>query len=447
MIGNIKELFKKTPIIKLICFFIILSILVSGISYQLLYRDRKTDNSSYQIINFYDEKKDAMDVVFIGSSCCFSYYSPLFAYNSYGIKTTNFSSSGMGMLALKYAVAEVKKTQKNAPIVITLSDQDEMEYKSLHYLADYMPMSLNKINLIREYFSKDGESILNSAEYFFPLMRFHDRWSELTMDDLNIDDGTKGATRHEYYLTYVTDTSSDFSYSKQRLDSPETWMEHIGNLLDYCDQNGYEVMFMIPPKAFKEEAYMMMNSLVDYIESRNYYVLDMREMNDEMGINKTYDYYDKYHTNIHGSLKYTDFVIRKVMDRYNLGSAEKNDDSFNNAFTKYYEYIKPYIIDKELDMLKRDYHLDRPELLSVEKNDADVHIQWQKVDNADGYLVYRNNGSEWVELADVSDKTEYIDKSAQEGINTYTVMSYRKENGQIKYGNYDYKGMSIEVTE
>ena len=116
----------------------------------------------------------------------------------------------------------------------------------------------------------------------------------------------------------------------------------------------------------------------------------------------------------------------------------------NDAF---YEYIKPYVIDKELDMLKRDYHLDRPELLSVEKNDAGVHTQWQKVDNADGYLVYRNNGNEWIELADVSDKTEYIDKSAQEGINTYTVMSYRKENGQIKYGNYDYKGMSIEVTK
>ena len=196
-----KEIFKKTPFLKVIAFFAILVVLIICCTNVLLYRDRKTDNSSYQIINFYKEEKDSAEVVFIGSSNCFSFYSPLFAYNSYGIKTTNFSSSGMGMIAFKYAIEEVNKTQENAHIVITITPMDEMSYSALHYLADYMPMSMNKLNLLKAYFSRGDESILNSAEYFFPLMRFHERWSELTLDDLILDDG--GFQHCVYLLNFV----------------------------------------------------------------------------------------------------------------------------------------------------------------------------------------------------------------------------------------------------
>ena len=446
MESNFLKVFKKTPWIRVICFFLILFVLISAVQYALLYRDRKTDNSSYQIIDYYNEKKNSLDVVFIGSSCCFSFYSPLFAYNAYGIKTANFASSGMGMLAFKYAVEEVKKTQADAPIVITLSDQDEMEYKSLHYLADYMPMSSTRLKLILSYFSKEGESILNSAEYFFPLMRFHERWSEITIDDLIVNDGTKGATRHEYYLDYITDINNDYYLSDEKLDYPESWEKHISELLDYCDEKKYEVMFMIPPKSFKEDKYKMMNSLVNMIENRGYYVLDLRDKTDDMGLDLAYDYYDKYHTNIHGSVKFTDYVINKVADRYGIELNQEEDKEFSDAFAKYYEIVGHKLIEDELDMTNRDYHLERPKLLSVSKNDKGVCLKWNEVDGADGYDVYRKEDNEWVKVADASGN-EYVDTRYLNGDNTYTVFSYRNDNGIKKYGNYDYEGINIKVED
>ena len=439
-----KEIFKKTPFLKVIAFFAILVVLIVCCTKVLLYRDRKTDNSSYQIINFYKEEKDSAEVVFIGSSNCFSFYSPLFAYNSYGIKTTNFSSSGMGMIAFKYVIEEVNKTQGNAHIVITITPMDEMSYSALHYLADYMPMSMNKLNLLKAYFSRGDESILNSAEYFFPLMRFHERWSELTLDDLILDDGTKGATSHEYYLTYSNDVNEYFYSSEEKKEMPDNWKELMSDLLDNCDENERDVTFLFPPRSYEEDEYKELNSLIDYISSRNYEVLDLREKYDEIGLDLSYDFYDKRHTNVHGSFKYTDYVIRKIMDKYNIVSKEKNDVSFNKAFDTYYEKIKPYVLDVELDIDKRDFFLGRPESLSATYSDDSVSLKWDEVKNADGYAVYRKTDTEWKLIGETQEKS-FTDNEPLKGINTYTVISYRNDSGNRKYGNYNYKGIEVEV--
>ena len=439
-----KEIFKKTPFLKVIAFFAILVVLIICCTKVLLYRDRKTDNSSYQIINFYKEEKDSAEVVFIGSSNCFSFYSPLFAYNSYGIKTTNFSSSGMGMIAFKYAIEEVNKTQENAHIVITITPMDEMSYSALHYLADYMPMSMNKLNLLKAYFSRGDESILNSAEYFFPLMRFHERWSELTLDDLILDDGTKGATSHEYYLTYSNDVNEYFYSSEEKKEMPDNWKELMSELLDYCDENERDVTFLFPPRSYEEDEYKELNSLIDDISSRNYEVLDLRKKYDEIGLDLSYDFYDKRHTNVHGSFKYTDYVIRKIMEKYNIVSKEKNDPSFNQAFDTYYEKIKPYVLDVELDINKRDFFLGRPESLSATYSDDSVSLKWDEVKNADGYAVYRKTDNEWKLLGETQEKS-FTDNEPLNGVNTYTVVSYRNDNGNRKFGNYNYKGIEVEV--
>ena len=441
MFTNIKEIFKKTPIVKVILFVLILAIIVSNISKMLLYRDRETDNSSFQVINFYKEKNNDLDAVFVGSSCCFSFYSPLFAYNSYGIKTANYASSGMGMIAFRHVIDEIRKTQKNAPIIVSLTSQDDMNYTSLHYLVDYMPFSLNKLNLIYDYFTKGDDSILNSVEYFFPLMRFHERWSEIDKDDLIIDDGTKGATRHRYYLNDITDISEVYYTSDERIPMPEKWEKYIGNLLDYCDEHNEKISFLVPPRLYDEDEYKMISSLIDYVENRGYTVLDLREKSEEIGLNNAYDFYDSIHTNVHGSLKYTDYVINKIIDIYGLETGHKSE-SFDKAFKTYIDKISRNILEDELDMKQRDYSLAMPILNELVKEGSGVKLSWQEVGDADGYAVYRLIDNKWEKLTETS-SLEYFDNTYDENAR-YTVFSYRIKDGNKYYGNYDYRGLSLK---
>lgn len=438
------EVLKKTPLLRVVCFFLILIGLVIPIQNVLLYRDRKTDNSSYQIVNFYKEEKDSAEMVFIGSSCCFSFYSPLFAYNGYGVKTINYSSSGMGMIAFKYAIEEVKKSQPDAPIAITITPLVEMNYTALHYLADYMPWSINKLNFIKAYFSQGDESILNSVEYFFPLMRFHERWSTLTLDDLILDDGTKGATRHEYFLNYINDLSDYFVYSDERVELPEDWKYMMSDLLDYCDENQYEVSFIIPPITYKDDEYMKTNSLVDYIRSRNYEVLDLRDKLDEIHLDPTQDFYDIKHTNVHGSIKYTDYLINHFIDKYNLETGIV-DDGYASAYNTYFDKIKCVVLAEETDMKHRDYTLARPSLEAKVVTDK-VTISWNNVENANGYCVYRKENGTWNMIGETQENS-FTDENVTQGLHTYTVISYRKENDAKFYGNYEYRGIEVEVVK
>ncbi len=432
------------PLGRIVCFFIVLCLLVSVASYYLQYRERYNDNSSFQIIDFYKEEKNSADAVFIGSSCCFSFYSPLFVYDNYGIRTLNYSSSGMGMEAYKYAIIEARKYQKDAKIILTITPNYWMQYLGVHFMADYMPLSMNKIRFLTAYFSQPEESILNSIGFFFPIMEYHDRWAEMKADDFVIDEGIKGATRHKYYLHTVNDISEGYYVSDERMEMPERMAYFVEDLLDYCDENKEDIVFLLPPRIYSEEENAQMNTLMDTIKERGYEFLDLRDRFDELKLDKTQDFYDVSHTNIHGSIKYSDYLAKYLMEHKDCRVVE--DEGFDKAVEKYDAIISDSVIDVETDMKNRDYDLALPKLVSLKQDKDSVTLEWEEVDGADGYIVYRKEENGFKRLAESSDPSSYKDESIEKGKTyVYTVLSYREANGVRKYGNYDYKGLEIEV--
>ncbi len=242
----------------------------------------------------------------------------------------------------------------------------------------------------------------------------------------------------------MTDISDELFFSEERREMPEDWVNIMTDLIDYCDEHDEKIMFLLPPRSYSEEEFTQLNTLVDYISSRGYDILDLREKAEEIGLDPTHDFYDKRHTNVHGSLKYTDYVINAVAEKYDIQLNHERNEEWDSAFRNYYELIKTNVLDVELDMKQRDYFLGRPELVSAEYRNGSVTLRWKEVENTDGYLVYRKDNNEWVRIGDVTG-TEFSDSECLEGLNTYTVISYRNDNGVIKYGNYEYNGIGVEV--
>lgn len=433
------------PLVRVICFFVILGVLASTAQYYLQYRERYNDNSSFQIINFYKEKKNSADAVFIGSSITFSYYSPLFAYDSYGVKTINYSSSGMGMMAYRYAIDEVRKYQKDALIMLTITPNYQMNYLGVHFMSDYMPLSKNKVAFLTRYFTQDEESILNSIGFYVTLMEYHDRWAEMDLEDFMIDEGIKGATRHKYYLSTVNDVSEYRLSTEEREDMPELMRDLMTDLLDYCDEKQESnIVFILPPKSYSEEEYRQFNTLYDLIQSRGYDVLDLRDSLDEIGLFADQDFYDINHTNIHGSIKYTDYMIRYIMNRYSCHT--ERDEKWEKALNKYKTIIEDHLIDVEMDIENRDFYLEKPKLLSLVQDENKVVLNWETVKDADSYYVYRKEDKGFVRISEELHSDTFTDTDIESGMTySYTVLSCRNDNGKILFGNYDYVGVSIEV--
>ena len=77
-----------------------------------------TGDSTTIINGFYEEEKNSIDVIFIGSSNCFCTVNPLILYEKYGITAYDFASSSQPMNISLLYLKEALKTQN--PKVVAL---------------------------------------------------------------------------------------------------------------------------------------------------------------------------------------------------------------------------------------------------------------------------------------------------------------------------------------
>ena len=164
-------------------------------------------------------EENTLDVVFIGpSDTLFSVY-PMDIYKQTGVKAYNLSIVAQP-IDLSYEI--LKKTFKNqSPKVVVLSAgylryKDNEVNMSFRYYADNIPFSAEKIELAKNY-TKYGYPD-GTMSILFPIIKYHNRWSELSKDDFarvteNLD---------AYYFTmgaHVADGISSAKITAEDIDS------------------------------------------------------------------------------------------------------------------------------------------------------------------------------------------------------------------------------------
>lgn len=163
---KVKNLFKA------IIFLLIFVILFSGVSKAFT---APGDYRNYQwIAGFYEEPKDSLDAVYIGSSNCDAFWNPLVAWEKYGITVYPFNSNTQPIIAAEHLIKEVRKTQPNALIILNTNTlgMKMMTNVRYHYLLDYLPFSLNKLSLTHYLSQEAGVSFEESLEFYFPIIRY-----------------------------------------------------------------------------------------------------------------------------------------------------------------------------------------------------------------------------------------------------------------------------------
>lgn len=91
--------------------------------------------------------------------------------------------------------------------------------------------------------------------------------------------------------------------------------------------------------------------------------------------------------------------------------------------------------------------INAPKSLTVKQGKNNVLIQWSKVSNAKGYVVYRKNSpsQSWTRLKVVKAPTlKYVDKKVSSGKSYYyTVRAYTTRSGKNTYGAYNKSGKNV----
>lgn len=351
-------------IVKTAVFTLILIILFHVFTNILINKGSFDKGNQYQLRmkEFYDEVPGTLDAVYIGASHVYTYWQAPIAWNKDGIAVFPFSSGSQPVTAIPFLIEEVKKTQPQALIIANINQivATDTKANSVHWLADTIPFSKNKLNMIKSlYEDGDGDDAPDILEYFVPMIRFHSRWNELTEQDIHFNrtDGLKGACYFSDFFKKEVDVSQNYEKVdlNKRVSLSQYGCAALENILNYCDAEKVNILFVIVPQFTGDERRTAQyNSAQDYIESRGYIVLNFTQRTDELGLNITQDYLDLVgkHLNIHGALKFTNYLADYLVDHYGFENKRGGNSmyaSWDKAGHLYSEMIEPYLTKGELE--------------------------------------------------------------------------------------------------
>lgn len=404
------------------------------------------------------EKKNTVDAVYIGASHVFSFFEPPLAYEDHGITVFDYAIPSMPLASIAYRVREAYKTQPDALYIINLNGfkTSRVYNQNLHRSLDFMPWSLNKLQMMLKLFKKAGYSGGRVAEYFMPIIRFHSSWSTLRSQDYyHPVNGLKGAYTYGPFLQTVTDVTGQFAFTDSRGDLDSEQQEAIDEILAFLDEKHLKALFVMVPQtldtAFLEQA----NTLKDLVTDRGYDCLDLRDRMEEMGLNLAEDFHNDRHLNVHGAVKFTDYLASYLKEQY--GFADKRGDGapadWVRSVALYSDVIGPYTLDFERAHAKRDHALAAPSFTLDASQAGSITVTWDQVPGAEGYAVYsRTAGAEngwWTRAGETeADVLTFTHSNLTGGeIYTYTVVPVRYEGDDVLYGSFALNGADVAVAE
>lgn len=320
------------------------------------YIDHDGNRMQYIIKGFYEEPKDSLEVVITGNSDVYRGVSPMEMYNKYGIASYNFVAAGQRSWTAYAMLEEVYRLQSPKVVLFNVDElYSDNQSTANNYIKVYNNMHLAGPRL-RGIFNKDyDKSIAVKITHFIPIFAFHDRYKELSKDDLkyafdmfaDYNNPTKGTD-----VVAVANPYEDGEYMKKTEDVYEILPKnkpYLDKMVELSKKNGSEfVLFELPsPDSWDYEKH---NAIQQYADENGLKFIDLNLI--DIGIDWNKDTVDKGdHLNIYGAKKVSNYLADFLHENYDLKDI-REDENYSLWKTQYEEYLK--IIEYEEEFAK-DY--------------------------------------------------------------------------------------------
>lgn len=368
-------------------------------------------NIKYSMVGLNKLEDNSLDAVFLGSSSTLLSVYPMDIYKQTGVKAYNFSTAGQPIAVSYDALKRIFKNQKPAIVVLNTGNltykEDTGANAGFRNYSENIPFSMEKIELARnytEYGYPDG-----TMSILFPIIKYHDRWSELTDDDFirvteNVDDYfyTMGAYVVDYtYGTMLTAEQSDNiinemiernpseikyrdknteEYQIKEIETPlrtiaisDNNKKILKQMKDLCDENNSKLVLTSipfrlnpmnsPDHAWGKDIQAQFEALsaelgIDYVDFT---------YNIDVGIDMITDTYDQgAHLNTLGARKITNYFCKYFTEQGIVGTG--SDPVWDEQLIKWDKIME--IVDWQTDL---DFHSYLNKLIE-NKDKLDIFI-------------------------------------------------------------------------
>ncbi|MCR4840259.1 MAG: SGNH/GDSL hydrolase family protein [Lachnospiraceae bacterium] len=258
------------------------------------------------IAEYYDEKKD-FNVVFIGDCEVYENFVPAVMWEEYGINSYIRGSAQQLIWQSYYLCEETLKYEKPDVIVFNVlsmkyNEPQREEYNRMS--LDGMKWSKSKVDSINASMM-DNEQFV---DYVFPILRFHDRYKELTYEDFRYAFGHEKVTHNGYLMQTGVKGITEENYPRGKVLPDYTFgdnaWKYLEDMTKLCKDNGVELVLIKAPSLSPYWYDEWDEQIRDYAEKENLRYINYLELIDEVGIDFETDTYDMgLHLNLAGATK------------------------------------------------------------------------------------------------------------------------------------------------
>lgn len=319
--------------------------------------DYESNNAAQQIVQgYYMEKEQSLDVLILGASTMRNGMSPLYMFDKYGFTSYSRATSVQPVFISYYLLKEtleqhdIKAVVLDASGMFTLTNNmSDMDGK-MHEAVDYMKFSRYKLEII----SALSEMGYNSLDFFLPLYKYHERWTELSEDDFMFRQWV-----HEYFYKgqYPNIHIDKFTFSDKYMsaefheDSFLTFdgdsMVYYDKIVDLCRDNGIELILVKTPiSGWSIKRNEMVQQYAD-VNRITFIDFNLENLREDIYFNESMDFSDDgKHVNLSGANKMSDYIGKVITDLCILEDKRGNGDyvSWNDDVNMY----KRIMLDMEI---------------------------------------------------------------------------------------------------
>lgn len=326
------------------------------------YNETWSTTNTYE--DFYNLKKNSVDVLFFGSSHAICSFNPQVIYDEYGITSYNMGSEQQSLVVSYYWLREALKYQN--PKVVVLETLTFHQYKdayvynnmncsegSVRKAMDSMRLSSLKFEAGMAIEAEDPTQ--SGLSFPFLNIRYHSRWAQLDENDFTEPSmvnhgGIKGFTAGTppKDLT-VADTYTPFKDEDITDVKAEPMVKiaepYLNKIIDLCEQEDIQLIFVNIPTA---ETIARYKSTKEFAEKHNvpFYDFNEEKLYKEIRYNLAVD--RSGHPSYLGAEKIS-LYMGKVLSR-EYGVQPREDSSYDISRELYKHKIENMILAQTTDL-------------------------------------------------------------------------------------------------
>lgn len=341
-------------------------------------------NNFHTTKGFYEEPKNTIETVFLGSSVVSGSISPMEMYDECGINAFNLGMAQQPLMCSYYWLEETYRRHSETLKTVVIeasslrSDADESFY---HRAFDNMRFSSVKFRAVYDY--TDGD-LGRTFSFMNPLVSYHNRWNSLEITDFekfsyDRDSGTRG-----YYLIETSYANKSY-YKEENIKNPtldttakpkellEDAVEYFGKMAEFCKEKGLNLVLMkTAADNWNDSLHNACQQLADSYGVEfldfNYdplFDLDGSYIHD-------FDTNDGKHLNYFGSVKLSRWLANYLSENYGATDIRENPE-YDFMKAQLQEYNKR--VTQEINLISSESLKEYLEIASAGENTVFISVK------------------------------------------------------------------------